>query len=91
MLTGDNSAAETVNEAKVDERIRLALEFGDPEIAIDLCEHNNGQPSKYDIFWKTAAQFLAGKAADNVTAVDERRHDAIVHLATAISVNDLLY
>jgi len=63
MLTGDNSAAETVNEAKVDERIRLALELGDPEIAIDLREHNNRQPSKYDIFWKTAAQFLAGKAA----------------------------
>ena len=91
MLTGDDSAAETLNEAKVDERVRLALELGDPEIAIDLREHNNGQPGKYDVFWKTAAQFLAGKAADNVTAVDERRHDAIVHLATAISVNDLLY
>ena len=91
MLTGDVSAAETVNEAKVDERVRLALELGDPEIAIDLREHNDGQPDKYDIFWKTATQFLAGKAADNVTAVDERRHDTIVHLATAISVNDLLY
>src|SRR6266496_6406406 len=91
MLTGDVSAAETVNEAKVDKRVRLALELGDPEIAIDLHEHNDGQPDKYDIFWKTATQFLAGKAADNVTAVDERRHDTIVHLATAISVNDLLY
>ena len=37
------------------------------------------------------SQFLAGKAADAVTAVDERRHDTIVHLATAISANDLLY
>src|ERR1044071_6698906 len=36
MLTGDVSAAETVDEAKVDERVRLALELGDPEIAIDL-------------------------------------------------------
>src|SRR3954453_1950355 len=68
MLTGDVSAAETANEAKVDERVRLVLELGDPDIAIDLREHNNGRPGKYDIFWETAAQFLAGKAADAVTA-----------------------
>ncbi|RHZ55995.1 hypothetical protein Glove_407g10 [Diversispora epigaea] len=73
MLTGDTSSAETVNEAKIDERVRIALDLGDPEITIDL------------------PQFLEGKAADAVTAVDERRHDLIVHLATAISVNDLLY
>jgi hypothetical protein len=65
MLTGDTSAVEAINKAKVDERIRLALELGD--------------------------QFLAGKAADAVTAVDEHRHDTIVQLATVISVNDLLY
>ena len=46
--------------------------------------------NEYDTFWEIAAQFLAGKAADVVTAVDERRHDTIVHLATAISVSDLL-
>ena len=91
MLTGDVSAAETTNEAKVNEHVRLALELGDPEITIDLHEHKDKKSSKYDIFWKTAAQFLAGKAADAVTAVDERRHDTIVHLATAISVNDLLH
>jgi hypothetical protein len=64
------------------------LELGDPEITIDLCEHNNRQPSKYDDFWEIAAQFLAEKAAD---AVDECRHNTIIHLATTISVNDLLY
>src|SRR6266540_1739988 len=91
MLTGDVSAAENLNEAKVDERIKLALELRDPKITIDLREHNYGRPGKYDAFWETAAQFLAGKAADAVTAVDERRQDPIVHLATAISVNDLLH
>src|SRR4051812_14326373 len=91
MLTGDVSAAETANEAKVDECVRLALELEDPEITIDLCEHNDGRPGKYNTFWKIAAQFLAEKAADAVTAVDERRHDTIVHLATAILVNDLLH
>jgi hypothetical protein len=91
MLTGDVSAAENTIEAKVDERVRLALELGDPDITIDLREHKDRKSSKFDIFWKVAAQFLAGKAADAVTAVDERRHDTIVHLATAISVNDLLH
>src|SRR5207248_3220077 len=80
----------TTNDAKVDECVRLALELEDPEITINLRKHRSGTSSKYDTFWKTAAQFLAGKAADAVTAVDERRHDTIVHLATAISVNDLL-
>ncbi|GES78232.1 hypothetical protein GLOIN_2v1880501 [Rhizophagus clarus] len=46
---------------------------------------------KYDIFWKIAAQFLEVKVADAVTAIDEHKHDMIVHLVTAISVNDLLH
>src|SRR6266498_3633609 len=91
MLTGDISAAETENEAKVDEHVRLALELEDPDITIDLREHSNGRLNKYDIFWRIADQFLAGKAANAVIAVDERRHDTIVHLATAISVNDFLH
>ncbi|CAB5199117.1 unnamed protein product [Rhizophagus irregularis] len=69
----------------------MFLELGDPDITIDLREHNSGKPNKYDTFWKIAAQFLEGKAADAITAVDERRHDTIVHLVTAISVNDLLH
>ena len=91
MLTGDVSAANTTNDAKVDERVKIALELGDPEIIIDLREHRSERSSKYDTFWEIAAQFFAGKAADAVTAVDERRHDTVVHLATAISVNDLLH
>src|SRR5436190_830305 len=51
MLTGDASAAETANEAKIDERVRLVLELGDPDITIDSREHNDGRPDKYDIFW----------------------------------------
>jgi len=50
ILTGDVSAAENLNEAKVDERIKLALELKDPEITIDLHEHNYGRPGKYDAF-----------------------------------------
>ncbi|CAG8652863.1 6684_t:CDS:2, partial [Scutellospora calospora] len=91
MVTGDISAAETTDQTKIDERIKIALDLGDPEIVVDLRKHNGGRPSKYEIFWRVAAKFLEGKAANAVTAVDERRHDPIVHLATAISVNNLLY
>src|SRR6266542_1556463 len=90
MLTGNVSAANTTNDAKVDKRVRLALELGDPKITIDLREHRSERSRKYDVFWKIAAQFLEGKVADAITAIDERRHDTVVHLATAISVNDLL-
>jgi hypothetical protein len=36
MLTGDVSAAENTIEAKVDERVRFALELGNPDITINL-------------------------------------------------------
>jgi hypothetical protein len=61
MLTGDVFAAENTIKAKVDKRIRLALELGDPDITIDLQEHKDKKSSKFDIFWKVAAQFLAEK------------------------------
>ncbi|CAG8621838.1 11761_t:CDS:2, partial [Scutellospora calospora] len=73
MLTSDISAAETMDQAKVNKRVRITLDLRDPEIA------------------EVAAQFLEGKAADAITAVDKCRHDPIVHLETAISVNDLLH
>jgi len=50
MLTGDASAAETTNETKVDEYVKLTLELGDSEITIDLCEHRSEKFSKYDTF-----------------------------------------
>ena len=62
-----------------------------PDIIIDLCKHKDKTTSKYDIFWKVATQFLAGKAADAIIAVDVYKHSTIVNLATAILVNDLLH
>ncbi|CAG8773660.1 38872_t:CDS:1 [Gigaspora margarita] len=91
MLTGDMSASESLDEKIIDIRIRLALDLSDPEISTDLREHNTKRPSKYDAFWNVVAQFLVGKATDTIVAIDERHHDTVVHLATAISVNDLLH
>ena len=50
MLTSDISAANTTDDTKVDERVRLALELKNPEITIDLHKYNDRQPSKYDDF-----------------------------------------
>ncbi|CAG8716327.1 37134_t:CDS:2, partial [Gigaspora margarita] len=51
MLLDDISATKCANEAKVDTRIRLALELGDPNILIDLHEHNERKSEKYKVFW----------------------------------------
>ncbi|CAG8654999.1 543_t:CDS:2, partial [Scutellospora calospora] len=77
--------SETTDQTKIDKRIKIALDLGDPEIAVDLHEHNGRRPSKYKVFWGVAAKFLEEKAADAVTAVDECRHNPIMHFATAIS------
>ncbi len=50
MLTDDTSVTEIINQAKINKHVRNALDFSDPEITIDLHEHNNRRPSKYDIF-----------------------------------------
>ncbi len=76
---------------KIDKHVRLALKLGNPEVTIDLYEYNNERPGKYNVFQEIAAQFLARKVADAVTAIDECRYDTIVHLVIAISVNNLLY
>ena len=71
MLTDDISAARTANEIKFNEHIRLALELEDSDIVINLRKYNDKRPDKYNIFWKTAVQFFAEKAAGIVTAVNE--------------------
>ncbi|GBB90338.1 hypothetical protein RclHR1_17260004 [Rhizophagus clarus] len=58
-------------------------------IITDLQHFNEGRISIYDTFWEYAKKFLESTAQDSVIAVDERRHDPIVHLARAISVEDL--
>ncbi|RIB27040.1 hypothetical protein C2G38_2161561 [Gigaspora rosea] len=64
MLTGDVSAAESIDEAKINSRIKFALDLGDPGVTLDMCKHNTKRPSKYNEFWETATQYLAGKAAE---------------------------
>ncbi|CAB5367427.1 unnamed protein product [Rhizophagus irregularis] len=79
----------TADEMEIDIRVKLAFDLRDPDIITDLRHFNEGRISIYDTFWEYSKKFLEGTAQDSVVAVDERRHDPIVHLARAISVKDL--
>ncbi|PKK57493.1 hypothetical protein RhiirC2_825681, partial [Rhizophagus irregularis] len=79
----------TADEMEIDIRVKLAFDLRDPDIITDLRHFNEGRISIYDTFWEYSKKFLEGTAQDSVVAVDERRHDPIVHLARAISVEDL--
>ena len=46
---------------------------------------NSGRKSQYDTFWEECVKFLE---EDVSTAVDDRRHSDVTHIATAISVRD---
>ena len=51
----------------------------------DLRSLNTGQASKYDRFWEVCDIFLSEESA-----VDDRHHGEITHLAHALSVRDLV-
>ena len=51
----------------------------------DLQELYAGRHTKFDLFWAKAKEFLE---EDIRTAVDDRRHTQVVHLAKAVSVRD---
>jgi hypothetical protein len=86
-LTGDQSSSDSTDQSVVDKRIQLILDMEDPEISPDLCIHNSGHATKFEVFWKKCEEFLN---EDIGVAVDDRRHGVITHAARAISVRDLV-
>ncbi len=59
----------------------------DISVLPDLRAHNSGQSSRYNCFWSECEKFLN---EDLGTAVDDRRHGLVTHLAHAISMRDLV-
>ena len=86
-LTRDCSAASSEIEYHVNECVRQVLKLKDPDLVVDLRQHNKGHSSKYMEFWEACENYIQGNIE---TAVDDRRHDPIEHLAVAMSVPDLL-
>ena len=85
-LVGDQSAADTTSQAEIDARVSSVFDLEEPDIVFDLRHVYSGNASKFDLFWAKAKEFLE---EDIGTAVDDRRHSEVVHLAKAVSVRDL--
>ena len=53
----------------------------DPNVIRDLCSLNTGQSTRYDQFWEECDKYL-----NENTAINDRRHGTVAHLALALSV-----
>lgn len=84
---GDASAASSLDEKVINDRVQLFVDMEDPDVVLDLRALNSGQKTKYDTFWDEVQKFLR---EDVGLAAEERRHSEVTHLARAISVRDLL-
>ena len=86
-LTGDRSSANSETEKFIEMRAQQAFDMQDPDIIVDLRRHNIGQSPRYEVFFEKAKEYIENTVEH---AVDDRRHDPVVHLAAAISIPDLL-
>ena len=69
----------------MDKRVLEYVNTEDPDIVLDLRKLNS-RPAVYDPFFEKAAAFIASQIE---TAVDDRRHGTVTHLAMAMSAEDL--
>lgn len=85
MATDDASSAETCDQSLINDRIMEYVKTEDPEIVLDLrALHTN--PVLYEDFFNVAAAIIEESIG---TAVDERRHTSVIHMATAMSGSEL--
>ena len=85
LATDDASAARTLDEALVDKRLQEFVNMKDESIVYDLRALNKSQ-EVYSTFFNKAEDVINAEVG---LAVDDRRHDQVVHLAKAMSVEDL--
>lgn len=87
-LTGDKSASNDHKEEIIDQRVLEVIEMEpeEPSTIFDLREVKSSvSRTKYQVFWGEAQKFIN----ENIgTAVDDRRHTSVTHLAMAISIRD---
>ena len=85
-LTNDTFASTNLQEAEIDERMRMILEMEDADIVVDLRHLNSGRKKRYNVFWGECKKFLDEGIG---SPVDDRGHGTVTHLAKAISIRDL--
>ena len=83
VLVGDCSSAANLLQSEIDERVHVMFDLEEPSLIYDLRNHY-GQKTKFDEFWSCAKDCI-----DVGSAVDDRRHSTVIHMAKAISVRDL--
>lgn len=86
-ISGDTSASSNAVSKEVRQRLQLALDNQDPDIAFDLRHLNEGRPEKYNEFWGYVQEFIE---EEQLNAVDDRRHGQVCHMALAMSIPDLI-
>ena len=86
-LTGDQSAASSVNESEIDRRFKYAVLSEDPGIFTDL-RHASPDVKKdsFRPFFHECEKYLS---EDVGVGVQERRHGKMLYLAKAVSIRDL--
>lgn len=85
LATEDASAPANAATGQVDERLLQFIDTEDPNIVLDLRSLREN-PSAFDGFFDMAASVIEETAG---TAVDDRRHSTVVHMAAAMSGGDL--
>ena len=65
----------------------MIVDMEDVETVVDLRNLNGSRKSIYDVFWQECSKYIQEGVGQ---AVDDRRHQEVTHLATAISVPDLI-
>lgn len=85
LATEDASAPVNAATARVDNAVMQYIKTEDPEIVMDLRSLRQN-PTYYDEFFDAAAVIIENHVG---TAVDDRRHGAVVHMAAAMSAAHL--
>ncbi|EXX68944.1 hypothetical protein RirG_100480 [Rhizophagus irregularis DAOM 197198w] len=84
-LTGDAAVTANIISREIEERLHLMMALEDPSITFDLRTNNGFKGNKFDIFWTELDMYFN----EETPAVDDRRHDTIMHMPLAISICDL--
>ena len=83
---GVASAALSLDEKEINDRVQLFVDMENPDVILDLRALNSDQKTKYNTYWDEVQKFLH---EDVGLAAEERRYSEVTHLARARSVRDL--
>ena len=86
-LIEDHSAPVNLEQAEIEKRVRLLVDMEDADVIPDLRHVNSSRKSTYNVFWEECSKFIWDGIRQ---AVDDRQHQQVTHLASAISVNDFI-